>query len=90
METGVVLVEEAGRAMRSLGESIANVDQAAVQILASSKQQFSGVEQVTAAIENIRDATEQNVRSMEQLEATADFLATIGSRIIEQMAWYKL
>ena len=90
VETGEVQVEEAGRAMRSLGESIANVDQAAVQILASSKQQFSGVEQVTAAIENIRDATEQNVRSMEQLEATADFLATIGSRIIEQMAWYKL
>ena len=90
VETGEAQVEEAGRAMHALGESIVNVDQAAVQILASSKQQFSGVEQVTAAIENIRDATEQNVRSMEQLEATADFLAAIGSKIIDQMAWYKI
>ncbi|MEW5772002.1 MAG: methyl-accepting chemotaxis protein [Thermodesulfobacteriota bacterium] len=87
---GVEQADEASRSIAALAESIGAVDHAAMQIMASSKQQLSGMEQVAAAIENIREATEQNVKSMEQLEATASALADIGRKIVDLVGWYKV
>ena len=63
VETGVAQAAESGDSIRRLAEAIAESAQAATQIAASSQQQFAGMNQVALAMENIKQASQQNVAS---------------------------
>jgi methyl-accepting chemotaxis protein len=52
---------EAGEAIRQLADSITEAAQAATQIAASSQQQLVGTDQVAMAMDNIKQASAQNV-----------------------------
>jgi methyl-accepting chemotaxis protein len=81
VETGVRLSAEAGEAIQTLAETITESAQAATQIAASSQQQLLGMEQVTSAVENIRQATVQNAAGTKQAEETAVNLKLLGQRL---------
>jgi len=81
VEAGVKQSTEAGESFRILADSIAESAQAAIQISASSQQQFVGMDQIIAAIENIKQATEQNVAGTKQAEAAAQSLHELGHRL---------
>ena len=57
---------------------MAEAAQAATQIAASSQQQLVGMDQVAAAMENIKQASTQNVASAKQLETAARKLNDAG------------
>ena len=80
VEAGVKQSREAGESIRMLTESITEAAQAATQIAASSQQQLVGMDQVALAMENIKQASTQNVASTKQAETAAQNLHELGRR----------
>ena len=81
VEAGARQTELAGESFGSLAGSVVEAAQAATQIAASSQQQLVGMEQVAGAMENIRQASSQNVASARQLEVSARNLNELGQRL---------
>jgi methyl-accepting chemotaxis protein len=81
VEAGVQQAAQAGEAIRQLAESIGEAAQAATQIAASSQQQFAGMDQVALAMENIKQASTQNVASSRQAETAAQALHELGQKL---------
>jgi methyl-accepting chemotaxis protein len=81
---------EAGQAIRIPAESIAQSAHAPTQISASSQQQLVGMDQVTVAMENIKQATAQNVASRRQTESAAQNLHELGQKLKQVAAQYRV
>ena len=90
VDAGVKQSEEAGQAIRMLTESIAESAQAATQIAASSQQQLVGMDQVAVAMENIKQASEQNVAGTRQAETAAQNLRDLGQTLKQLVEQYKV
>jgi len=81
VEAGVRQTGETGEAIRHLAESINEAAQAATQIAASSQQQMVGMDQVALAMENIKQASLQNVSGTRQAEVAAQGLHELGQKL---------
>jgi methyl-accepting chemotaxis protein len=81
VEAGVKQSAEAGESIRLLAEGIAEAAQAATQIAASSQQQMVGMDQVALAMDNIKQASVQNVSGTKQAEVAARQLHELGQRL---------
>ncbi|HXT12582.1 MAG TPA: methyl-accepting chemotaxis protein [Candidatus Angelobacter sp.] len=90
VEAGVQQSEGAGEAIRQLADSITEAAQAATQIAASSQQQLVGTDQVALAMENIKQASAQNVAGTKQAEAAAHNLHELGQKLKKLVEQYKV
>ena len=81
VEAGVKQTAETGESIRLLAESIHEAAQAATQIAASSQQQMVGMDQVALAMENIKQASGQNVAGTRQAEIAARGLHELGQKL---------
>jgi len=90
VEAGVRQSAEAGEAIRLLAESISESAQAATMISASAQQQQAGMEQVGAAMENIKQASHQNAGSTKQAEIAGQNLHALGRKMQELMAKFQV
>jgi methyl-accepting chemotaxis protein len=81
VEAGVKQSAETDEAIRLLSASINEASQAATQIAASSHQQMVGMDQVAVAMNNIKEASEQNVAGTRQAEKAAHALHDMGIRL---------
>ena len=90
VEAGVQQSTQAGGAIRVLAESLAEATQAATQIAASSQQQLVGMDQVALAMENIKQATTQNVAGTKQAELAAQSLHNLGQKLQQLVAQYQV
>jgi methyl-accepting chemotaxis protein len=78
---GVKQAANAGESIRVLTSSVGEAERVAVQIAASSQQQFVGMDQIASAIANIQQAAIQNTAGTQQLEASARGLQELGGRL---------
>ena len=90
VEAGVSQSTEAGDAIRLLADSITEAAQAATQIAASSQQQLIGTDQVALAMENIKQASAQNVAGTRQAETAAHNLHALGQKLKQLVVQYKV
>ncbi len=90
VDAGVERTEQTGQSIRQLASSIAESASAAQQIVASAQQQTTGVEQIVLAMQNINQATVQNLASTRQTETSAQDLADVAQKLEAVMARYKL
>lgn len=90
VEAGVRQSTEAGESIRMLADSIAASAQAAVQIAASSQQQSVGTDQVASAMENIKQASMQNVASTKEIETAAQNLHELGQKLKQLVEHYRV
>jgi methyl-accepting chemotaxis protein len=90
VEAGVQQAATTGEAIRLLADSIAESAQAAVQIVASSQQQSIGMDQVAVAMDNIKQASGQNVAGIKQAEVAVQNLHELGQRLKELVAQYQV
>jgi len=90
VEAGVKQTTETGEAIRLLAESINEAAQAATQIAASSQQQMVGMDQVALAMDNIKQASMQNVSGTKQAETAAQGLHELGQKLKQLVAQYKV
>jgi methyl-accepting chemotaxis protein len=90
VDAGVKQTTEAGESIRLLADSIGEAAQAATQIAASSQQQMVGMDQVALAMENIKQASVQNVSGTRQAEVAAQSLHELGQKLQQLAAQYKV
>lgn len=81
VEAGLKQSGEAGESIRLLADSVSEAAQAATQIAASSQQQMVGMDQVALAMENIKQASMQNVSGTRQAEVAAQHLHELGQNL---------
>jgi hypothetical protein len=81
VEAGVQESAAAGDAIRLLADNISAAARAALQIAASSQQQMVGMDQVALAMENIKQASAQNMAGTRQAEIAARDLHEMGDRL---------
>lgn len=87
---GVTQSLEAGESIRVLSGNLAQTAQAMSSIAASSEQQLLGINQVTLAVQDVRQASELNISGMQQISAVAQNLQTIGHSLKTLVEQYKL
>ncbi|MGE0356372.1 MAG: methyl-accepting chemotaxis protein [Burkholderiales bacterium] len=90
VEAGVRLSGEAGGTIRQLAGSVADAAQAATQIAASSQQQIVGMDQVALAMDNIKQASLQNVAGTRQAETAAHDLNELGRKLKDLAGQFRL
>ena len=90
VEAGVTQSSETGESIRVLADSIAEASQAATQIAASAQQQLVGMDQVALAMENIKQASTQNVASTKQAETAAQNLHDLGQKLKQLVEQYQV
>ncbi|MCK9214959.1 MAG: methyl-accepting chemotaxis protein [Rhodoferax sp.] len=90
VEAGVKQSAQASDAIRQLAESINEAAQAATQIAASSQQQMVGMDQVALAMDNIKQASTQNVAGTRQAEVAAQSLHELGVKLKQLAEQYKV
>jgi methyl-accepting chemotaxis protein len=81
VESGVQQSAAADQSIRLLAESLSEAAQAATQIAASSQQQLAGLDQIAIAMENINQASAQNVAGTKQSEEAANDLKELAVRL---------
>ncbi len=89
VDTGLLQATHSGEAMQQLENSIVEAAQAAMQIAASSQQQLVGMDQIADAIESIKQASIQNVASVQQVQAAAHHLQSVGEELETLVQQYR-
>jgi len=90
VDAGVKQSTEAGISIRTMAKTISEATQALTQIAVTAQQQLAGIDQVALAMNNIEQASNQNVDSARQLEAAALKLDELGRRLKELVEQYKV
>ncbi|MEX2535598.1 MAG: methyl-accepting chemotaxis protein [Trueperaceae bacterium] len=81
VDEGVRQTEATAQAINRLADSVEAAAQAATQISASNQQQMVGMDQVALAMDNIKQASSQNVAGTRQAESAAKDLQDLGRRL---------
>lgn len=85
-EAGEAVSARAGEAIHVLVDNLTESAQAAQQILASSQQQMTGMDQVALAMKNIQQAASQNMAATRQVEQAAQSLNELAQTLSELVA----
>lgn len=90
VDEGVMQSIQAGDSIKMLAEGILESAQAASQIMASSQQQVTGMDQVASAMDNIKLASSQNVTGTKQAETAVQSLNELGQKLKLMVERYKV
>jgi len=90
VEVGYERAQVSGEAIRTLGGSIEESSEIALQITATSQQQMIGMDQIGSAMENIRQASQDNVGGARQVDVAARNLHQLGLKLKGLSAQFKL
>ena len=81
VEEGSNLVAQSGEVIELLAENVDETAEASIQISSSNQQQMAGMEQVVPAMENIKIASQQNLTGIQQAQAAAHQLNSLGQNL---------
>lgn len=87
---GVAQSNQMTESIQTLSSCISRVAQAANQISISSQQQLVGVDQVTVAMTNINEASNQHAEHMRQIENTINTLNNVAFSLKGLVNQYKI
>lgn len=90
VQTGTRQTAQAGTAIKTLSDSVTDTAQVALQIAASTQQQTVGMEQIAQAMDNIKQAGQQNAAAARQTEESARGLNDIGAKLRQQLGRFTL
>jgi methyl-accepting chemotaxis protein len=90
MDSGTVLVQQAGKTMEQVLASVRHVSDVVGEISASSVEQRSGIEEINKAIVHIDETTQQNAALVEQAAAAAAALQEQAAQLAAVMSRFRL
>ena len=90
VEAGSKLVDDAGRTMQEILDSVNRVSLLIADIADAGQSQSSGIEQVHHAIAQIDTMTQQNAALVEELAAAAQSLKGQSARLTESMGSFRV
>ena len=89
VESGNRLALRSGEIIEILADTVNDAVKSVIQISASSQQQMAGMDQIVPAMENIKQASEQNVIGTRQTQTAAHNLNQLGNNLKDVMEKYK-
>jgi methyl-accepting chemotaxis protein len=90
VNNGSKLVDEAGRTMNDVVQSVKRVADLMGEISAASGEQHTGIEQVNQAVMQMDETTQQNAALVEEASAAAQSMATQSDTLRELVSVFKL
>lgn len=81
VDNGLHLSEQSGEVIQVLSDSVNEAAQSAMLIASSSQQQMAGMNQIVPAMENIKQASEQNVIGTKQTQIAANSLNDLSKNL---------
>ncbi len=90
VEAGSRLVDDAGRTMQEILDSVNRVSLLIAEIADAGESQSSGIEEIHHAIAQIDTMTQQNAALVEQLAAAAQSLKGQSARLTESMSSFRV
>jgi methyl-accepting chemotaxis protein len=90
VDDGIRLVEKTGQTIGELAHVIDQASQSAHLIAASVRQHSVGMEQVAAAMVNIKQATTRNLSATADTRRAAEHLTTLAGGLTRTVAQYKV
>ncbi|HVZ52962.1 MAG TPA: methyl-accepting chemotaxis protein [Pseudolabrys sp.] len=89
VKEGVQLVDEAGKALHEIVESIKGVAQVVSEIATASAEQATGLDQITKALAQMDEVTQQNSALVEENAATAKTLEDQARAMDERISFFR-
>ncbi|SAL24688.1 methyl-accepting chemotaxis protein [Caballeronia turbans] len=90
VRTGTTLVDEAGRTMNEIIGAVQRVTDIMGEIAAASEEQSSGIEQVSRAVTQMDEVTQQNAALVEEAAAAAQSLEDQATRLRQAVAVFQM
>lgn len=90
VEQGTAQVDQAGKTMGEIVESIHRVSDIVAEITAASTEQSTGVQQVGDAVTQMDMSTQQNAALVEEMAAAASSLSSQAQELVQTVAGFKL
>ncbi|AHB10341.1 methyl-accepting chemotaxis protein [Zymomonas mobilis] len=90
VDSGVVLVNEAGQALERIVSQIREVGQKVTEASTMAEEQAVGLKQVNTAVSEMDGVTQQNAAMVEESTAAARNLANETIAMMEQVSMFKL
>lgn len=89
VENGTLQVNEAGKTMQEIVNSIKHVADIMTEITAASQEQSSGIDQVNQAVMQMDEVTQQNAALVEEAAAAAESLEHQAKELIGAISIFK-
>ena len=86
----VDVAEDAGRMLEALVPDIQRTAELVQEISASSREQASGADQITNAIQQLNHVVQQNAGAAEEMSSTAQELASQAEQLQALMAFFRI
>jgi methyl-accepting chemotaxis protein len=90
VEEGSALVEETGKSMNEVISSFQEVMSLVTQIADASKEQSLGIEQVTQAVGQMDEVTQQNAALVEEAAAAAESLEEQAENLVNSVSMFRV
>ena len=90
VKVGSQLVDESGKTLSEIMESVKKVTDIVGEIAAASEEQSAGIEQVNNAITQMDNVTQQNAAVVEQSSAASKAMEEQSSTLVAQIGYFRL
>ncbi len=89
VSAGTGLVDDSGKALAEIMESVKKVSDIVAEIAAASEEQASGIEQVNTAVTQMDSTTQQNAALVEEAASAAKSMEQQAQRLIADISFFR-
>ncbi|HEV2538864.1 MAG TPA: methyl-accepting chemotaxis protein [Frateuria sp.] len=90
VRTGSELVDQSGKALAEIVDSVKKVTDIVAEIAAASQEQSAGIDQVNNAVSQMDEMTQQNAALVEEAAAAARAMQEQAGELARQVAFFRL
>jgi methyl-accepting chemotaxis protein-1 (serine sensor receptor) len=90
VSNGSALVDQSGKALAEIVDSVKKVTDIVAEIAAASQEQSSGIEQVNSAVMQMDEVTQQNAALVEEAAAASRAMQEQGQELQRQVAFFRI
>jgi methyl-accepting chemotaxis protein len=89
VQAGSELVDESGKTLAEIMESVKKVTDIVAEIAAASEEQSAGIEQVNNAVAQMDGVTQQNAALVEEASAASKAMQQQADKLVQQISYFK-
>ena len=89
VKVGSELVDESGKTLSEIMESVKKVTDIVAEIAAASEEQSAGIEQVNNAVTQMDNVTQQNAALVEEASAASKSMEQQSSTLVSQIGYFR-
>ncbi len=90
VEEGSELVNQSGKTLNEIVESVKKVNDFIAEIASASSEQYAGIEQVNQAVTQMDEVTQQNAALVEQAAQTSQMMDQQAQELNELIAFFRI